>query len=44
MKGYVVTIDSLNQVNQALMVENVNTKQQLGGCHGLIFLLEPEEE
>ena len=40
MKGYVVTIDSLNQVNQALMVENVNTKQQLGEVTGQKQALE----
>lgn len=40
MKGYVVTIDSLNQVNQALMAENVNTKQQLGEVTGQKQALE----
>jgi len=40
MKGYVVTIDSLNQVNQALMAENVNTKQQLGEVTGQKVALE----
>ena len=40
MKGYVVTIDSLNQLNQALMVENVNTKQQLGEVTGQKQALE----
>ncbi|MBK9060114.1 MAG: hypothetical protein IPL81_09675 [Flavobacteriales bacterium] len=39
-RGYVVTIDSLNQVNQALMVENVNTKQQLGEVTGQKQALE----
>lgn len=40
MKGYVVTIDSLNQVNQALMAENVDTKQQLGEVTGQKQALE----
>lgn len=40
MKGYVFTIDSLNQVNQALMAENVNTKQQLGEVTGQKQALE----
>ncbi len=40
MKGYVVTIDSLNQVNQALMAENVTTKQQLGEVTGQKQALE----
>jgi len=40
MKGYVVTIDSLNQVNQALMAENVTTKQQLGEVTGQKEALE----
>lgn len=40
MKGYVVTIDSLNQLNQALMAENVNTKQQLGEVTGQKQALE----
>jgi len=30
MKGYVVTIDSLNQANQVLTAENLNIKQELG--------------
>ena len=34
MKGYVVTIDSLNQVNQALTAENVNIRQELGEVKG----------
>ncbi len=40
MKGYVFTIDSLNQVNQALMAENVTTKQQLGEVTGQKQALE----
>ncbi|MBZ0206465.1 MAG: hypothetical protein K8H89_09075 [Flavobacteriales bacterium] len=40
MKGYVVTIDSLNQVNQALMAENMTTKQQLGEVTGQKEALE----
>lgn len=40
MKGYVVTIDSLNQVNQALKAENVTTKQQLGEVTGQKQALE----
>lgn len=34
MKGYVVTIDSLNQVNQALQAENINLSQELGEVKG----------
>lgn len=34
MKGYVFTIDSLNQVNQALQAENVNIRQELGEVKG----------
>ncbi|MCO5275580.1 MAG: COG2 family protein [Flavobacteriales bacterium] len=40
MKGYVATIDSLNQVNQALMAENISTKQQLGEMTGQKQALE----
>lgn len=40
MQGYVVTIDSLNQVNQQLMAENANTKQQLGEVTGQKHALE----
>ncbi|HEX2615942.1 MAG TPA: hypothetical protein VHL57_00290, partial [Flavobacteriales bacterium] len=40
MQGYVVTIDSLNQVNQALMAENTSTKQQLGEVTGQKQALE----
>lgn len=34
MKGYVVTIDSLNQANQALQAENVTVRQELGEVRG----------
>jgi predicted nucleic acid-binding Zn-ribbon protein len=34
MKGYVVTIDSLNQANQLLQAENVNIRQELGEVQG----------
>lgn len=34
MKGYVVTIDSLNQANQALQAENINIRQELGEVKG----------
>lgn len=34
MKGYVVTIDSLNQANQLLTAENVTIKQELGEVKG----------
>ncbi|HEY0979194.1 MAG TPA: hypothetical protein VGE21_17105 [Flavobacteriales bacterium] len=40
MQGYVVTIDSLNQVNQQLMAENTTTKQQLGEVTGQKQALE----
>lgn len=40
MKGYVVTIDSLNQANKALMAENVTTKQKLGEVTGQKQALE----
>ncbi|MBS1581024.1 MAG: hypothetical protein JST66_02380 [Bacteroidetes bacterium] len=42
MQGYVVTIDSLNQVNQALQAENVATKQQLGEVTGQKQALEAQ--
>jgi hypothetical protein len=42
MKGYVVTIDSLNQVNQALTAENLETKQQLGEVTGQKQALEQQ--
>jgi FtsZ-binding cell division protein ZapB len=34
MKGYVATIDSLNQANQMLTAENVTIKQELGEVKG----------
>jgi hypothetical protein len=34
MKGYVATIDSLNQANQQLTAENVTIKQELGEVKG----------
>ncbi|MCW5899955.1 MAG: hypothetical protein KIT10_11870 [Flavobacteriales bacterium] len=34
MKGYVVTIDSLNQANQQLTAENINIRQELGEVKG----------
>ncbi len=34
MKGYVVTIDSLNQLNQMLTAENVTIRQELGEVVG----------
>jgi predicted nucleic acid-binding Zn-ribbon protein len=34
MKGYVATIDSLNQANQALQAENVTIRQELGEVKG----------
>lgn len=34
MKGYVATIDSLNQANQALQAENINIRQELGEVKG----------
>jgi ABC-type transporter Mla subunit MlaD len=40
MQGYVVTIDSLNQVNQALTAENLTTKQELGEVKGQKAALE----
>jgi len=40
MKGYVVTIDSLNQANQLLMAENVNITQELGEVTGQKQALE----
>ncbi|MFT3884594.1 MAG: hypothetical protein QM724_03930 [Flavobacteriales bacterium] len=40
MQGYVVTIDSLNQVNQALVAENTTTKQRLGEVTGQKQALE----
>lgn len=40
MQGYVVTIDSLNQVNKTLVAENAATKQQLGEVTGQKQALE----
>lgn len=40
MKGYVVTIDSLNQVNQQLTAENVTIMQELGEVKGQKAALE----
>jgi cell division septum initiation protein DivIVA len=42
MQGYVVTIDSLNQVNQALTAENLSTKQELGEVKGQKQALETQ--
>ncbi len=40
MQGYVVTIDSLNQVNQALTAENITIRQELGEVQGQKQALE----
>ena len=40
MQGYVVTIDSLNQVNKVLTAENLQTKQELGEVKGQKSALE----
>lgn len=42
MKGYIVTIDSLNHLNQELTSENLNTKQQLGEVTGQKQALETQ--
>lgn len=42
MQGYIQTIDSLNQVNQALTAENIDTKQQLGEVKGQKAALEQQ--
>ena len=42
MQGYVVTIDSLNQVNKALTAENLDTKQKLGEVRGQKEALETQ--
>ncbi|MBK9761443.1 MAG: hypothetical protein IPO90_16125 [Flavobacteriales bacterium] len=42
MQNYVVTIDSLNQVNQALTAENLTTKQELGEVKGQKAALETQ--
>ena len=44
MKGYVVTIDSLRQVNQELLAENTETKQQLGEVTGQKQALEAKSQ
>jgi len=44
MKGYVVTIDSLNQVNQALASENITIRQELGEVKGAKEALESKTE
>jgi hypothetical protein len=44
MKGYVATIDSLNQVNQMLTAENVTVRQQLGETQGQRDALAAEKQ
>ena len=44
MKGYVVTIDSLNQANQLLTAENLTVKQQLGETQGQRDALATEKQ
>lgn len=44
MQGYVVTIDSLNQVNQQLTAENITVRQQLGETQGQRDALASEKE
>lgn len=44
MKGYVVTIDSLNQANQVLTAENVTVKQALGETQGQRDALATEKQ
>lgn len=43
MKGYVVTIDSLNQANQALTAQNVGLTQELGEVKGQKEALSTEK-
>lgn len=43
MKGYVVTIDSLNQANQALTAQNVGLTQELGEVKGQKDALSSEK-
>ena len=43
MKGYVVTIDSLNQANQALTAQNVGLTQELGEVKGQKDALSTEK-
>ncbi len=44
MKGYVVTIDSLNQANQLLTAENVTMRQELGEVMGQRQALQSKAE
>ncbi|MBK7384157.1 MAG: hypothetical protein IPI81_12655 [Flavobacteriales bacterium] len=44
MKGYVATIDSLNQANQALTAQNVGLTQELGEVQGQKEALSTEKE
>ncbi|HPF89685.1 MAG: hypothetical protein H6590_05815 [Flavobacteriales bacterium] len=44
MKGYVVTIDSLNQANAALTAQNVGLTQELGEVRGQKEALSTEKE
>ena len=44
MKGYVATIDSLNQANQALTADNINLTQQLGEVSGQKQALETKTQ
>ncbi|MBK7295586.1 MAG: hypothetical protein IPI91_02500 [Flavobacteriales bacterium] len=44
MKGYVATIDSLNQANQLLTAENINVKQELGETQGQRDALAQEKD
>ncbi|HOP42319.1 MAG: hypothetical protein R2810_07095 [Flavobacteriales bacterium] len=44
MKGYVATIDSLNQVNLALTAENIGLTQQLGEVSGQKDALESKAQ
>jgi hypothetical protein len=44
MKGYVVTIDSLNQANQLLTAENVTIRQELGEVRGQREALKTKAE
>ncbi len=42
MQGYIVTIDSLNNVNKELTAENLSTKQELGEVKGQKAALETQ--
>lgn len=44
MKGYVATIDSLNQANQLLQAENLTVRQQLGETQGQRDALATEKD